>query len=130
MFAYINFGTQINSDIFYTIKELKSFNLEGQLKDLSQEESVYVMIIGESGSKYHFPLYGYFRETNPKLQTLKNNGELSIFDNIIAPNSVTKESLQKVLTLKDSKNGYKFYESSTLDKILKEKIIENLLLFI
>lgn len=102
-----------------TLKELKSFNLEGQLKDLNQEESVYVMIIGESGSKYHSSLYGYFRETNPELQNKKNKKELFIFNDVICPHGTTRESLQKVLTLKDNKNNYKFYETPSILDLFK-----------
>lgn len=102
-----------------TLKELRDFNLEGQLIDLNKEESVYVMIIGESASKHHSSLYGYFRETNPELQKLKNNNELFIFDDVICSHGTTRESLQKVLTLKDSVNNYKFYETPSILDLFK-----------
>ena len=59
-----------------TLKELKSFNLEGQLKDLNQEESVYVMIIGESGFKIFTLLFmDIFNKQiqNYKIKKIKKN---------------------------------------------------------
>lgn len=103
-----------------TLKELKNFNLKDQLTDLNKEESIYVMVIGESGSKYHSSLYGYFRETNPNLKKLKEKNELFIFNNVISSHGTTRESLQKALTLKDSKNNYKFYESPSILDLFKE----------
>lgn len=103
-----------------TLKELRNFNLKDQLTDLNKEESIYVMVIGESGSKYHSSLYGYFRETNPNLKKLKEKNELFIFNNVISSHGTTRESLQKVLTLKDSKNNYKFYEIPSILDLFKE----------
>lgn len=103
-----------------TLKELKNFNLKDQLTDLNKEESIYVMIIGESSSKYHSSLYGYFRETNPNLKKLKEKNELFIFNDVISSHGTTRESLQKVLTLNDSKNNYKFYESPSILDLFKE----------
>ncbi len=103
-----------------TLKELRNFNLKDQLTDLNKEESIYVMVIGESGSKYHSSLYGYFRETNPNLKKLKEKNELFIFNDVVSSHSTTRESLQKVLTLKDSQNNYKFYEIPSILDLFKE----------
>ena len=110
----------MQKNIKETLKELRNFNLKDQLTDLNKEESIYVMVIGESGSKYHSSLYGYFRETNPNLKKLKEKNELFVFDDVISPHGTTRESLQKVLTLKDSKNNYKFYESPSILDLFKE----------
>lgn len=59
----------------------------------------YIVIIGESTSRWHMQLYGYERETNPLLSEIKN--ELAAFDNVITPNVHTILALDKILTLSD-----------------------------
>ncbi|WP_152973237.1 sulfatase-like hydrolase/transferase [Lacinutrix mariniflava] len=70
-----------------------------KVKATSKEEKTYVVVIGESTSKWHMQLYGYGRETNPKLSAIKD--ELVIFDSIITPNVHTLRALEKILTLSD-----------------------------
>lgn len=60
------------------------------------EEAVYVVVIGESTSSWHMQLYGYGRETNPKLLEIKD--ELLLFNNVITPNVHTILALEKILT--------------------------------
>lgn len=92
------------------LNNLKEFDLKKEIKDLNTEESLYVMIIGESSSKLHSSIYGYYRNTTPELLKLKNNNELVVFNNIITPHSQTREALQEVLTLKSSEVNKNFYE--------------------
>lgn len=93
-----------------TLSNLKDFDLKKDIKDSNEEDTIYVMIIGESGSKIHSSLYNYYRNTNPEMLKLKDRGELIVFNNIITPHSQTRETLQKVLTLKNHKLDKKFYE--------------------
>lgn len=92
------------------LNNLKDFDLKKEIKDLNTEESLYVMIIGESSSKFHSSIYGYYRNTTPELLRLKNNNELVVFNNVITPHSTTREALQEVLTLKSSEVNKNFYE--------------------
>jgi len=46
-----------------------------------------VVVIGESASKYHQGLYGYSRQTNPLLNSIRD--QLYIFDSVISPHSHT-----------------------------------------
>ncbi|OIQ22343.1 sulfatase-like hydrolase/transferase [Lacinutrix sp. MedPE-SW] len=59
----------------------------------------YVVVIGESTSSWHMQLYGYDRETNPKLKAIEK--ELVVFDSVITPNVHTIVALEKILTLAD-----------------------------
>ncbi len=68
----------------------------------SNEEEVYVVIIGESTSTWHMQLYGYERETNPKLQEIAE--DLIVFDNVITPNVHTILALEKILTFANFEN--------------------------
>lgn len=59
----------------------------------------YVVIIGESTSRWHMQLYGYERETNPLLTEIQD--ELIVFKDVITPNVHTILALDKILTLSD-----------------------------
>jgi len=65
----------------------------------SNMDQTYVIIIGESTSRWHMQLYDYDRETNPKLTEIED--ELVIFDDVITPNVHTILALDKILTLSD-----------------------------
>lgn len=66
-------------------------------KDIQQ---TYVVVLGESTSRLHMQLYGYHRETNPKLTEIKN--ELIVMDSVITPHVHTITALEKILTLADT----------------------------
>ena len=68
----------------------------------SDDEAAYVVIIGESTSSWHMQLYGYKRETNPKLVKIKD--ELVLFNNVITPNVHTILALEKILTFTNFEN--------------------------
>lgn len=68
----------------------------------NEEEATYVVIIGESTSSWHMQLYGYERETNPRLSEIKD--ELVVFKNIISPNVHTILALEKILTFSNFEN--------------------------
>jgi heptose-I-phosphate ethanolaminephosphotransferase len=68
-------------------------------KDIQQ---TYVILIGESTSRLHMQLYGYARETNPRLTEIKD--ELVIMDSVITPHVHTILALEKILTLANTEN--------------------------
>lgn len=76
----------------------------------SNTQQTYVVIIGESTSKWHMQLYGYARETNPLLSEIKE--ELVVFDSVITPNVHTIIALDKILTLSDFKEPNKKINAS------------------
>tara|TARA_R110002072_G_scaffold16233_1_gene63743 strand:+ start:47124 stop:48737 length:1614 start_codon:yes stop_codon:yes gene_type:complete len=103
---------------YATISTFKEYKIaKQQLKDkLAQPTSpaftevtsqadpqTYVVVIGESTSSWHLQLYGYGRETNPNLTTIKN--DLLVMDNVISPHVHTITAVEKILTLADSENS-------------------------
>lgn len=65
----------------------------------TESPRTYVFIIGESANRNHLSLYGYGRETSPRLEAMR--GELSVFDDVISPDTHTIPSLRKVLLFSD-----------------------------
>ncbi len=57
---------------------------------------VVVFVIGESATRDHWQLYGYPRETTPRLAARAD--ELVVFDDLLAPWAHTQEVLQMLLT--------------------------------
>lgn len=61
-----------------------------------------VMVIGESTTRVHMGLYGYPRDTNPQLNSIKP--ELHVFKNVFSSRPNTIESLEQVLTFADQEH--------------------------
>jgi heptose-I-phosphate ethanolaminephosphotransferase len=61
-----------------------------------------VIVIGESTTRVHMGLYGYPRDTNPKVSCIKD--ELTVFRNVFSSRPNTIESLEQVLTFADQEH--------------------------
>jgi len=62
----------------------------------THEKQTFVLVIGESTNRQRMSLYGYRRDTTPKLDAMSDN--LIAFDNVIAARPYTIESLRLALT--------------------------------
>lgn len=92
--SYLDYK-EIKTNIDQNLAQPKTDNIKViSTLDIPQ---TYVIVIGESTTKKHMQLYGYERETNPKLKEIKN--ELLIFEDVITPNTHTIIALDKILTL-------------------------------
>jgi len=81
-------------------------------KSKDNENEVYVIIIGESTSRSHLGLYGYYRETTPELDKIK--GQLLIYNNVISPHAYSVGSLTKILTLGNYEKPKKITDGSII----------------
>ncbi len=77
-----------------------------QAAPLAGREQTYVFVIGESLTRNHMSLYGYWRDTTPQLSRLAP--ELAVFTDVVSPHSHTDVSLERVLTLANEANGLRF----------------------
>lgn len=55
-----------------------------------------VMVIGESVNRHNLSLYGYQRETSPRMSAMKD--DLYVFNDVISPSFLTVPSLQMMLS--------------------------------
>ncbi|WP_295701785.1 phosphoethanolamine transferase [uncultured Helicobacter sp.] len=79
-----------------------------------------VLIIDESTQRNYMGLYGYPLPTTPRLDILKENGNLVAFNNVIAPHSHTNLVLEKLLTFHNYENAQTpWYKQQNLIDILK-----------
>lgn len=84
-----------------------------------------VLIIGESFTRCHSSLYGYDKETNPRLSAYRDSSLLFTFDSIDAPAPTTAESIRLMLSFfsqadDDSSNPKKWYEYTTIIELMQD----------
>lgn len=68
------------------------------VKTSENSPEIAVVVIGESTSREHMGLYGYYRQTNPSLTKIQD--ELIVAKDVITPHVHTITALEKILTLK------------------------------
>jgi heptose-I-phosphate ethanolaminephosphotransferase len=91
----------------------------GNLVEANAEQpKTLVLVIGESTNRQHMSLYGYPRQTTPKLDALKS--QLTVFNNVIGPRPYTIEVLQQVLTFADQENPDIYLSTPSLMNIMKQ----------
>lgn len=59
---------------------------------------ICVFVIGESTTRSHMGLYGYSRNTTPRLDSLKGEGGLAVFESLTTKHSTTPEALCSFLS--------------------------------
>lgn len=89
--------TQTKANLKASLAQETSSNIT--VTNSLEEEQTYVVILGESASRWHMQLYGYDRETNPLLTAIKD--ELFVYNDVITTNVHTIIALDKLLTLSD-----------------------------
>lgn len=83
-----------------------------------ENPTTLVLVIGESTSRLHMGIYGYPRNTTPKLNALKD--ELAIFTKVLSSRSSTIESLTNVLTFADLEHPNLYQEKPSLMNMMKQ----------
>ena len=76
--------------------------------DISNAPTV-IVVIGESFSTYHSSLYGYEKETNPKLSLRLREGSLSVFKDVVTISDHTEGAMCSLFSLNDK--GQPFYSA-------------------
>lgn len=83
------------------------------------EESIIVVIIGESHSKYHSQLYGYPINNEPLLTSRLQNGELVLFTNVVSISDHTHGAISSIMSLSNSSKD-DFFSQHLFPVVLKE----------
>ena len=109
----LTFGTWRDASIRY-YQELRAFHslaVKRQVISASYElqrspgERVTVLVIGESHNKRHMSLYGYPRDTTPKLVQRNKDENLIVYENAYSNHVHTTPSLSFALTKANQYNG-------------------------
>ena len=98
------------------LKYLKSVNLKKSSHPMKYDK--IVIVIGESASRNHMSLYGYYQKTTPFFDTLQKQGFFYKF-HAISPGNKTRLALPMELTDADVNDFGKFAHSVSLVTDLK-----------
>ena len=99
--------------------QIRSFNkFNDQEKEITVKlvtnNDAIVVVIGESATRKHLGLYGYNRETTPRLDLLSDS--LFIYKNVISSHVYTTASIYDIITLSNYENPE---ESTSLIQFIK-----------
>ena len=89
--AFVSFFEE--SKEYKNLKTRALYDLDTKM--VSNDSTLVVVIIGESCNRNHLSLYGYSRETTPRMQA---RNDILVFDNVISANSNTLRSVMNFLT--------------------------------
>ncbi|MBD3272432.1 MAG: sulfatase-like hydrolase/transferase, partial [Elusimicrobia bacterium] len=94
-------------------KELKGTVIPDSITSQSPTDSnLAVLIIGESINRNHMGIYGYYRDTTPRLEELSDT--LCVFTDVISPHSHTNPAFKKMLTFMNNESSKPWHEYPTL----------------
>jgi glucan phosphoethanolaminetransferase (alkaline phosphatase superfamily) len=88
-------ATVLYEEALRDAKKSQNFHFHAVRKSPPPEPETYVLVIGESSRSLNWQLYGYPRETNPRLSQTKN---LLVFNDVITQAAVTRRSVPLILT--------------------------------
>ena len=92
--------------------------LEGLVDDNADTPNTLVLVIGESTNSRRMGIYGYYRDTTPRLAAMSD--ELLVFDQVYAPRPYTVESLVQALSFADQLQPKLYLEKPTLVDVMKQ----------
>jgi len=101
--SYTNYKITLSKEqIAVSERQLSDYEVKTIPKDTTPK--TIVLVVGESLTRTHMSLYGYPRNTNPKLSEYKDN--FYVYNEVVSPQVHTIPVLRSVLTLSD-KNDMK-----------------------
>ncbi|MCL1825141.1 MAG: phosphoethanolamine transferase CptA [Betaproteobacteria bacterium] len=118
--GYFQFRIQIKN-VQHFLSNNSSLPPLDNLADRSEDTPrTLVMVIGESTTSRRMSLYGYPRKTTPRLDALKENGELFAFSNVIAPRPYTTRTLQQVLSFANQEEPNRYLTEPNMMNLMKQ----------
>ena len=96
--------TRVSYYAFLITRERKGFDNLCEIakrynKGTKSVGPTYVLVIGESHSKFHSSLYGYGKETNPLLKKYCDDGSLVLFDDAVTISDHTSAVMNSIFSL-------------------------------
>jgi heptose-I-phosphate ethanolaminephosphotransferase len=118
VFGYVSYRKDL-ANMEYLISENSKLPSLNNLTDNNRiDENTLVLVIGESTNRNRMSLYGYERNTTPRLKAMQN--ELAVFENVYAPRPYTIEVLEQALTFADENNPNLYLTKPNLINIMKQ----------
>jgi len=95
----------------------KNFTFDAQRKENAQEREIYVLVIGETSRAENWSLYGYERNTTPKL---KKDSNLIFFRDAITQSNTTHKSVSIMLTPASAEDYGSIYGQKSIIEAFRE----------
>lgn len=70
----------------------------------AEDRELYVFVLGETSRAYSYQLYGYERETNPRLAA-RDSASLVVYRDLLTQSNTTSKSAPILLSLADAENN-------------------------
>jgi lipid A ethanolaminephosphotransferase len=108
------FGQLTIKPLIHGPKEFKKIGEDAKIFDLTQpnrQTPLLILVVGETARSGNLSINGYSKPTTPKLEILKQNGEISSFTNVWSCGTSTATSLPCMF----SPLGKKEFESRSYD---------------
>ena len=120
LMGYLQYQIQIKK-VQYFLNKNSSLSPLDNLTDRSGDTPrTLVMVIGESTTSRRMSLYGYPRKTTPRLDALKENGELFAFSDVITSRPYTIQALQQVLSFANQEEPNRYLTEPNLMNLMKQ----------
>ncbi|MDR0969036.1 MAG: phosphoethanolamine transferase [Lentimicrobiaceae bacterium] len=110
--AFVSFYQE--NKVFQELKKRTINQVDARLPDFGNSHQTFVLIIGESANRSHMSLYGYRRNTTPKLE--KRN-DIIVYQDVISAYSNTINSVLSMFTESNLDNQKQFNESISLTDV-------------
>ena len=112
---------------FYTLlsvektPDLKKYYTHPVLENVGKQPQIIVLIIGESFSRDCSSLYGYEKQTNPYLSSLKENGLLYTFECVesVATNTIPNFKSIMAAWRMEYQDSLQWYECTTMPEVMR-----------
>lgn len=82
------------------------------------QPATLVLVIGESTNRLRMSLYGYSRQTTPRLDAIRD--ELDVFENVVTPRPYTIEALTEILSFADQENPDLYLTKPSLMNMMRQ----------
>lgn len=115
-------------DFGFSIDEVVDLKQHINKAEVVEIDSIHphniIVIIGESFAKRHSSLYGYEKQTNPRLSRYVESGDLVLFDSAQSPHISTTEAFRYILTdyasLSSSDGQRKWYDCNKVPDLFMQ----------
>ena len=129
-FTLIKGSDSFNCKFYFKIFEFTSYTPSPDLREYmkvperkveKELPSNVVIIIGESFSKHHSSLYGYVKDTNPRLLSMTKDSSIIVYENVFAPALHTIPCIKSIMSTWDisKENSVEWYRCETLISLMK-----------
>ncbi|WP_455498671.1 sulfatase-like hydrolase/transferase [Coprobacter sp.] len=95
----------------------ENFSFQAKLRHPAEDKEIYVLVIGETSRSDNWSLYGYERETNPRLSKEKS---LVYFTDVVTQCNATHKSVPLILSAASADNFEIIYKQKSIITAFKE----------